>query len=334
MVNKITNSIKKFELDLTGKVVLTEAASGNYVVTSIIAALAGAKVVAITNESKFATIDEVKLQTYNLAKKFQIENNIIIVTDKTSINYSDIDIVTNTGFVRPIDKKMINKLSKKCVVTLMWEPWEYRESELDLAYCNKKGIKIYGTNESDMRLETMKYIGFSVLSFLLGNKMTPFSSKVLILGNKHFAVPILDILKVNTYDVDYINNYSSKINISCYQAIVIAEHENDKLIIGNDNSFIKKTDLNKNQFIIHICGNVDFKDITCKVNTKSPASFGYMSYTTDFIDNQAVIDLHTASLKVGEGMLIANKKQLNKKSYKDFMETNYPALAFDNKRYW
>jgi hypothetical protein len=334
MVSKIKKSIEKFKLNLTGKIVLTEAASGNYVVTPIVAALAGARVIAIAKESRFATIEEVKKQTYNLAKKFNLENSISIVVDKSSIDYQEIDILTNTGFVRPINKEMIDKLSNKCVIPLMWEPWEYREADLDLDYCNKKGIKVYGTNESDSRLQTMKYIGFTVLNFLLENKMSPFSSKVLVLGNEHFVNPIIDVLSLNGYIFEYKNNYNEKISVNEYTAIVIAEHENNSLLIGNNEAFINTNQLDKNQYLIHICGNVDFTDLICKSNTKNPATFGYMSFTTDYIDNQAVIDLHTAGLKVAEGMLKANELGLSAKNYKKYMENNYPSLSFENEKYW
>ena len=48
MLDFIKNSIEKFELNIKDKIVLTEAATGNFVVTPIIAALAGANVYAIT----------------------------------------------------------------------------------------------------------------------------------------------------------------------------------------------------------------------------------------------------------------------------------------------
>ena len=95
MVKKILHAINKFDLSLKNKVVLTEAASGNYVVTSVIAALAGAKVVAIAKESKYATVNEIRRQTFQLAKKFKIQGSIKIVENE-EIDLSQFDIVTNT----------------------------------------------------------------------------------------------------------------------------------------------------------------------------------------------------------------------------------------------
>ena len=157
MKDKILNSLEKFNLNLKGKNVLTEAATGNYVVTPIIAALAGANVYAFTKNSKYGTIKEVKKQTIELTKKFGIENKIKIITNLNNVDLKDIDILTNTGFLRPVNKELINKLSSKCVIPLMWEPWEFRNEDLDLEECYNKGIKVYGTDESDNRLKTIDY---------------------------------------------------------------------------------------------------------------------------------------------------------------------------------
>ena len=335
MVEKIKKAVDKFILDLNNKTVLTEAASGNYVVTPVLAALAGANVLAITRDSNYASKEKVFQETYQLAEKLGVEQKIQIFFDKNDIMYGNIDIVTNTGFVRPIDKQMIDKLSAKCVIPLMWEPWEFRSDELDLEYCVAKGIKVYGTNEQDSRLQTMKYIGFTVLYFLLDNKMSSFSAIVLIIGNKSFAKAINSVLVKNDYSCDIITDYNDVVNLEKYQAIVIAEHIKDKLIIGSDkDAFIKTSNLRKNQYVIHICGNIDIRNIPCKTNTSNPSKHGYMSFTADFIDSQAVIDLHAAGLKVAEGMMRANGLSLKHKDYKEYLEKNYPTKAFENEKYW
>ena len=59
-----------------------------------------------------------------------------------------------------------------------------------------------------------------------------------------------------------------------------------------------------------------------------------MSYTADYTDSQAVIDLHTAGLKVAQGMMKANEMNLNKKKFRKYMIENYPAMSFENKKYW
>ena len=239
---------------------------------------------------------------------------------------NDVDILTNTGFLRPIDSSLINKLSSQCVIPLMWEPWELREDEIDISLCRKKGIKVYGTNESDDRLMTMKYIGFIVLYYLLASKLTCFSAKVLLIGNNEFVGPMIEVLQNNDYNFDVVK-YKDTINVENYNFIVVAEHKIDQEIIGNQGSFIKNSDIPDDTIVLHIAGNVSFEGARYKYIPNKPSCFGHMSFTTDYIDPQAVIDLHTAGLKVAEGMLEANRLGLDGMSEVTFLESNYPALA-------
>lgn len=332
---KICASIQKFDLNLQGKTVLTEAASGNYVVTPVIAAFAGANVTAITKDSKYGSIEEIKNQTYALARQMELDQKIRIVDSNTDLDYDVFDIVTNTGFVRPINQKMISMLKSSCVIPLMWEPWEFRSDDIDLNACYQRGIKVYGTNESDQRLRTMEYIGFTVLSLLLENKHSPFSANILLLGNQHFVVPVEKVLHKNNYSVTSISQYDRPLSLPLenFNVIVVVENERKNLLIG-ERGYIASERISADTLVIHICGNVDFNHLVCSKIPQEPAKFGYMSYTTDYVDNQAVIDLHTAGLKVAEGMLRANKRNFEKLEYKNFMEKNYPALAFSNEKFW
>lgn len=331
---KILDSYKKFKLDIRDRKVLTEAATGNYVVTPVIAALGGADVIAFTRDSVYGSGDEVKSQTYALAEKFALSDKINVATDLKEIDLKKVDILTNTGFLRPINRELISRLSPKCVIPLMWEPWEYRREELDLDACLEYGIKVYGTNENYERIRTMDYIGYTVLKLLLDNMLSPFSANVLLVGCEKFVSPVSKILKKNDYRVTGITDYSKKVDVSDYSAIILLEHQRDIKIIGESGSFILSDEISDNTLVIHICGNVCFSNSTYKYIPKKPAKFGYMSYTTDYIDSQAVIDLHTAGLKVAEGMLAANECGLKGEEYKDFMESKYPALAFDDVKYW
>lgn len=335
MEKKILKSLYKFTPDLKDKVVLTEAATGNYRVTPLIAALAGARVYAFTKNSKYGLVEEVQKQTLDLAKKLNVEERISVITDIDEVDLKKVEILTNTGFLRPINERLISKLSAQCVIPLMWEPWEFRKGELDIEACYRYGIKVYGTDESDQRLRTMEYIGFVVLSFLLDNKLSPFSSYILLVGCDHFVKPTENVLRQNHYKVLGITDYRCPVGaVNDFDAIVVLEHERTLPIIGSENAFINRAMIDEHTLVIHICGNVSLNGAKFNCIPKKPKPFGHMSFTADFIDSQAVIDLHTAGLKVAEGMLKANKIGLNGSEYKIFMEKNYPALAFEDSRFW
>mgnify|MGYP003963923875 CR=1 FL=1 len=336
MKNKILQSVNRFNLNLQGKNVLTEAATGNFVVTPIIAAVAGATVHAFTKDSKYGDICEVKKQTMNLARELQVSDKIDVITNLDELELQNINIVTNSGFLRPINKELINKLSSKCVIPLMWEPWEYREKELDLEACRRKGIKVYGTNENDPKLKTVEYLGPIAKALLNEHNIIPRRGKILIAGSNKFVIPVEKYLNNHFYDVQTYTNYKNRIDansIKSYSTIVLIEHERNDLIIGDNDALINLESINKNTFVLHIAGNVNLEGGEFDFIPEQPAPFGHMSYTTDYLDNTAVIDLNVAGLKVAEGMLRANSLCLEGEEYKDFLESDYYALAFNDPKY-
>ncbi len=334
MIDKIQKSIQKFDLDLSQKIVLTEAATGDYKATAIIADLSGAKrVYALAKETKYGTIDDIKKGFEPYFQNYP-KSKIKIITALDEIE-EKVDIVTNSGFVRPINENILPYLHKKSVVTLMYEPWEFRKSDMNLDLLYKNGIKVYGTNEHDKKLLTMDYIGYIALYKILEWRVTPFSSsKIVVVGSEEFVEPIERILKQNSYDVQSITNYKEPFKRYDADIFIIAEHKEPLLVLGEKEAYINSQKLHKKQKVLHICGSVDFTNLKATALPKHPASFGYMSYRTDYIDSMALIDLQTGSLKVAEGMLKANELNLEPKEYKAFMEQNYPALAFSDAKYW
>lgn len=332
----IKESFEKFNINLTGKTVLTEAATGNYVCTPVLAAMAGAKVYAIAKNSKYGSVDQICKELFLIANFLNIDKQISIITGLDDIILSEIDVVTNTGFVRPIDKVLINKLKPDSVIPLMWEPWEFRPSDIDLDAAISRGIKVYGTNEANPRLQTMQYIGLTVLYFLLKEKRSSFSSKVLVIGCEKFNTAINFVLTKLNYSINsFLTNEYQDVELKEYNTIVVAEWNNPRRIIGKStDSLINSNSLTEEHLVIHISGNVDFTGIKCLHYPDKPAPLGYMSYTTDFIDPIAVIDLHAAGLKVAEGMLLAKSMDLKNKSFKKILENNFPGLAFSDEKYW
>lgn len=334
-IEKIRQSIQKLNLNLEGCRVLTEAATGNYVVTPVIAAAAGANVTAFTCDSGYGTVQDVIQQTTELAEAMNVADKIEIITDLSTVDLGSFDIVTNTGFLRPLTRELITRLSPDCVIPLMYEPWEFREDEIDLDACREKGIKVYGTNEADPRLRTMEYIGYTALYFLLQQKLTPFSANVLIIGCTQFASAVAEVLDRNHYTYQIVTSYENPVDSSVFNAIIVVEFADASLLIGPDRTaYIAVEDISSEAFLIHIAGNVDLDAAKFSYTPEKPRSLRFMSYTTDFIDPQAVIDLHAAGFKVGEGMLTANRQGLNGHASKFYIEQNYPAVAFNRQKLW
>jgi hypothetical protein len=331
-VRLLQSAVSKFALDLRGYTVLTEAASGNYICTPLIAAIAGARVFAYGKDSVFGTYRDVEAATNNLAKSLGVSKNLIVTDSFERIPFYELDIVTNTGHLRPIDQRILPRLKRDCVIPLMYEPWEFRKSDIDIALANRLGVSIVGTDEGDTRLRTQSFIGYTVLYFMLHHKKTPFTSKVLLLGSRKFNNAIQDVLIKIGFEVVVVSSRGELdgLLIEDFNVIVPTEIVHDELLIGNQDAWIDSKDIKSDCLVIHIAGKIDVRNLCCRFVPDVPAGPTKMSFTTDFIDPIAVYDLHAAGLKVAEGMLKAKSMGLKGYELCSFVTSNYPAIMMNN----
>src|SRR5262249_30200028 len=181
-------AIGSLRLNLHGAVVLTEAATGPFVATPVIAAMAGAsRVYAMTRDSRYGTVADVRQQTLALAQVAGCADQVGIVTERTPEILGHADIVTNSGHLRPIDREMISWMKPTAVIPLMYEAWEFRPGDLDLHACRDHGIPVAGTNERHPAIGVFDYLGMMVIKQLLWSRVEVCGSQVLLLCDNAFA---------------------------------------------------------------------------------------------------------------------------------------------------
>lgn len=182
-------AIGRCELDLDGLVVLTEAASGPYVVTPLLAALAGARrVLAVTRDSPWGTAAEVCRLTEGLALELGITASVLRVTTAHPRDLAaEADIVTNSGHLRPLDQDLIDRLKITAVIPLMYEAWELRDTDLDLAACRRRGIAVAGTNECHPAVGVFPFLGDMAAQLFADGNLQVAGSSLLIICNNPFA---------------------------------------------------------------------------------------------------------------------------------------------------
>src|SRR5690606_18650954 len=101
---KLRKCVDNLQLNLQGLTVLTEAASGPYVVTPVLAALAGARVMAYSRTTRYGTREEVFEATRQLAAEAGVEVELIQAI--TADHVAAADIITNSGHLRPLSREM------------------------------------------------------------------------------------------------------------------------------------------------------------------------------------------------------------------------------------
>ena len=181
------DSLAECRLDLRDRFVITEAASGAYVVTPVLAALAGARVQAFTRNTRYGTTEEVTAATRALAKRSGVADRIELVTDRALLRFGEADAVTNSGHLRPIDARTVALLRPGAVIPLMFETWEFRAADLDLEACRLRGVQVAGTNERNPAVDVFSFLGAMALKLLFEAGIAVYRSRIVLLCDNPFS---------------------------------------------------------------------------------------------------------------------------------------------------
>jgi hypothetical protein len=339
----IDQAIAKLDLHLDDMVVLTEAATGNFVLTPMIAAQAGAKqVLAVTRDSRFGTAQAVKRGTMDLARRWGLENKIEVIFSREDPRIAQADIVTNLNYVRPLDAAMLGRLKPTAVIPLMFETWEYRPSDLDLEEARRLGLCVLGTNERDKRLRILEYIGPVAIKLAMESGVEVFNSKVVVVGGGHFGQATVqamqsagaEVFQVQPRQGQSLGDEATLEKLAAADLLVMVEHEDHSMLLGAGGQLEidKLREIAPQICIAHIAGGVDVKaldrsGISCR--PRMPAKPGRMSVTTEYVGPKPMIDLHAAGLKVGEAMAKGMRKSGDAKKAAKYALKNSPAMEFE-----
>jgi len=321
----IEEAINQFSLNLQDLTILTEAATGYYILTPMIAALAGAKrVYALTRDSVYGTAEEVRVISANLAHKWRIDKRIVILFSRQDDRIREADIVTNLGFIRPIDAPFLSRLKPTAVIPLMFETWEYRRADLDLAECRRLCISVLGTNEHHHKLRIFEYVGLLAVKLLLDIEIEIFRSNIIVIGSGELCREVVTTLLAAKAHVNLLfsGRKGSLTSLKAHRAFrdadaaVIVEHNSHRPLIGKNGEIGAEElfALNPHLAITHICGSVDREALESVGFRCHPSKFappGFMSVRTDYIGPKPLIALQTAGLKVGEELARARGRGLS-----------------------
>ncbi len=292
----IKSRIDLLSLQLDDLIVLTEAANGHYHITPIIASLAGAKVYAIAKDSAYGTKEDVIEFVRNKAKLLNPQNDIHFLTELSPEILAQVDIVTNLGFVRPLDENLLSQLKTKAVISLMCEAWELRKEDIDKDTCRKLNIHITGVNEHNLTLNAFHYVGNLMRRMLMDAKIEIEGNSFFVYSSDAFGAEISKMLieagasisPLESADHLIIADYSSLNPIIDFDGILTAE---------------KIKSINPKMKVIHLAGIVNYPYLKKNGIFCYPAKNGFsfrMSKTFSELGIEPVIDLHILGLKAGE----------------------------------
>lgn len=185
----IAVAVERCALDLSGISVLTEAATGPYVVTSVLAATAGARVVALTRASPYGSLADVRSQTLCLAAHCGVADRITVTDKRSPSLFGEADVITNSGHVRPIVGAEAAAIRSDAVLSLMFETWEIHAGRLDLDIngLRARGVRIAGTNERHPHVDVFSFLGQMAVVQLADAGISTYGGVLAVLSDNPFA---------------------------------------------------------------------------------------------------------------------------------------------------
>jgi hypothetical protein len=296
-------AVERCQLDLTGKVVLTEAACGPYVVTPILAACAGAtRVYATTKSTAHGTVEDVFAQTFEVAQLVGVRDRIEIVCGRSPAIVAQADIITNSGHVRPIDREMIGWMKPSAVVSLMYEAWEFRPGDVDLEACRERRIRVGATDERHPDIDMFSFLGPMAVKLLFDAHVAVYRSSILLLCDNPFSGFLVRGLKRAGATVDVAASVATAPRQQRYDAIVVALQPRDQPVVSAADAHLISCNW-PGAVVGQFWGDIDRVALDA-LNVplwpeKSPHA-GHMAILPSAIGPEPVIRLQAGGLKVGE----------------------------------
>jgi hypothetical protein len=185
-------AITATELNLSGLIILTEAASGAYATTAVIAAMAGAeRVYAYARPSRYGSVAEVEAWVLRLASFVGVADRITVLDTIPEDILGSVDIVTNSGHLRPLTAQLIDRLPDHAIIALMFEAWEFRPEDIEIEACLRRNICVVGVNERHPAVDVFSFLGPLCVRQLHDCGLAVYGNRIALLCDNDFAESML-----------------------------------------------------------------------------------------------------------------------------------------------
>ena len=307
----VSAAVDRLDLQLRGMCVLTEAGSGSYALTPAIALAAGAdEVIAVSRDSEYGTAAS------NLAAAATAATHVTssarrlspLVGRPSSEAVGRADIITNLGFVRPIDESLLSHAKRTAVVALMCEAWEWRDGDVDLALCRTLGIPVLGTNENAAPVNVFRFCGPLAGKLLFEAGIEICGCRIVVFSPDRFGPVIANWLTqvgALVWLTAELQSEESRDRLAEADVLLLADYGRSSSVI-DDGGLIECSELARvapTISVVQFAGGANvarLEEHGISVYPRPSAPPRRMARTLAHLGPRPVIDLHAAGLKVGE----------------------------------
>ncbi len=296
------SAVSRLRLDLSGRLVLTEAATGAYAVTPVLAALAGARVFALANATRHALAAEIAEATLGLARIAGVDDRVELVHETSREHLASVDIVTNSGQVRPIDGTMVSGLRPSCVIPLMYESWEFRPADLDLDACRSRGIAVAGTNERHPAVDVFSFLGPLAVRELHDAGVAVYGCRIVVLCDNDFAPFITATLHNYGARVCQATGLDARLLSEPCDAVLVALQPHDVPVLTKEDAEMLAA-LAPGTAVIQYWGDIDrdaLQRASVPVWPPREPEAGHMAVLLSALGPEPIVRLQAGGLKVAE----------------------------------
>jgi hypothetical protein len=299
----MSRSLVATGLDLSGLTILTEAATGAYATTAVIAAMAGARrVYALTKPTRYGTVADVRQWTMGLASSVGVTDRIAVLETIGPDVLQDVDIVTNSGHLRPLTAELVHRLPSHAVIALMFEAWEFRSQDLDIEACARRGIPVVGVNERHPAIDVFSFLGPLCAKQLHDCGLAGYSNRIALLCDNDFVGPLVAGLSGAGASVETFGN-AQAVYRGDWDAIVVALQPTTGLRIGPPEAEHLAACAPAGVAIVQFWGDMDRNALAANglaVWPPAPPGLGHMGILLSEIGPEPIVRLQAGGLRAAE----------------------------------
>jgi hypothetical protein len=284
-------------------VVLTEAATGAYVVTPVLAAVSGARVVALAASSKYGTVAQVEAATMALAAQLGVSDRIVVTTRREAADFAAADVITNSGHVRPIVGELAAAVRPGAVVPLMFESWEAQVGRLDIDVeaLRDRGVHIAGTNERHPHVDVFSFLGPMAVAELADAGVSAYRGRIAVLCDNAFREYIVDGLKAAGAEVDVAASLDG-VSVRSPDALLVALQPTGASVLSAADLQCIRTSW-PDCVLVQFWGDIDRNQCPIATWPVVPPAAGHMGVLPSRLGPEPIVRLQAGGLKVAQVLL-------------------------------
>ena len=296
-------AIEATGLNLSGLAVLTEAATGAYAATAVLAAMAGAaQVYALAKSSRYGSAADVESEVRRLAAFAGVAPRVAILQSIEPGLPGGVDIVTNSGHLRPLTAEVLDQLPDRAVVALMFEAWELRPEDIDMECCARRRIPVVGVNERHPAVDVFSFLGPLCVKQLHDCGVAVYGNRIAVLSDNAFAPWIHRGLSAMGAQTALFTHWNEIFN-DAWDAVVVAMRPSTGAGIDAAAARHLATVSASGAFIVQFWGDLDRTAAAANhlsVWPVTPPRPGHMGILLSAIGPEPVVRLQAGGLRAAE----------------------------------